>query len=81
MSMDENKMVGGQMNDLLDLTFAEMKIVNDESEGKKDFTTLSFCVTTNYKKKYADLQMKTDKDFGKRLQKLIMQAIDKVSGL
>jgi len=51
------------------------------SLGAVEKSTLTLWLDKKYKEKFDILQSETNKEFGKRLQKLIMQAIDKVSGL
>jgi len=62
---------------LIDDCFQGMKDKHSSSTVEK--TTLTLWVPTEYKRKFEELQDKTGKDFGKRLQKLITKAIDKVS--
>lgn len=66
---------------------SEMNLIDECFQGMKDRdsscavekTTLTLWVPTEYKKKFEELQDKTKKDFGKRLQKLLIKAIDNVS--
>lgn len=65
----------------------EMNLIDECFQGMKDKhksnhvekTTLTLWVPTEYKRKFEELQDKTKKDFGKRLQKLLIKAIDTVS--
>lgn len=65
-----------EMN-LIDECFQGMK--EGESSDSVTKTTLTLWVPAEYKKKFEDLQYRTKKDFGKRLQKLLIKAIDSVS--
>lgn len=66
--------------DLIDEALSGLDLNGENPKSKKEGITLTLWVDHAYKKKFQDLQDKTNKDFGKRLQKIVKLAIDRASG-
>lgn len=79
MNKREDAKMKESMDELIGVAFDGLKIGNDYEVSKKEYTTISFCVPKDYKKKFEELQNKTNKGFGRTLRGLFIHSIDKFS--
>lgn len=62
---------------IVDEVFSDIESLFENPDLFKDCKPLAFRFPTNYKERFDILQDKTNKRFGKKIQELIMAAIDK----
>lgn len=62
--------------DIIDRAVSEINLSFD-SATPKDHTVLPLWVDCDYKKKFEELQSRSDKEFGKKAKELLYQLIDR----
>lgn len=66
----------GEREDIIDQVVSELNLSFD-AEPPKDHTVLGLWFEREYKKKFDELQDRTDKEFGKRAKELLYKLIDR----
>lgn len=66
----------GEKEDLIERVISDLDLSLDVLPPK-DHTVLSLWVSLDYKKKFDELQERTDKEFGKKAKEVLCHLIDK----
>lgn len=66
------------MNSSLDSILDDFEINQSGENQKDDSCPITLWIPVKYKERFAELQEKSNKRFGKKLKEVIMRSIDKV---